>query len=297
MKTKLVTFLYFGIGDFPFYGHKVVARWDRYKNSLIQLSKMGLPIVCYCGSNIYPALKELLEENNVTNVKLKVKELEDIRHSQAMINIKEKNPEKFKFYLEVGWAKIALMEEEMEDDLDYLYWIDVGLSHLGLFPRRFNSRASEITGLSNNVSRYTFDGIFNEDLFKNINRWVGDKLIDLRNTLFFHNHRELNQVLEKEHLYDSLSVGGIIGGHISKLPDFYERFEHYAQMSLQKEFLLNHEAMMSTMVYDKPENYKSFKFNTWYHDDTHLTDTSITDEFLKGKISFYRFFEKIKENG
>ena len=64
-------------------------------------------------------------------------------------------------------------------------------------------------------------------------------------------------------------------------------------MCLSKEFLLNHEAMMSTMVYDKPENYHSFKFNTWYHDDSNLTDKSVTPEFLDGKISFYKFFEQL----
>ena len=45
--------------------------------------------------------------------------MEDIRHSKKMIEIKEKNPDLFKFYLEVGWAKIALMEDEMEEGLDY----------------------------------------------------------------------------------------------------------------------------------------------------------------------------------
>ena len=115
MKTKIVTFVYFGISDFPFYGHKVQARWDRYKNSLLQLSEMRLPIVCYCGSNVYPELKKLLETNEVKNVDLKIRELEDFRHSKSMIKIKEKYPEKFNFYLEVGWAKITLMEEEMED--------------------------------------------------------------------------------------------------------------------------------------------------------------------------------------
>lgn len=292
MKTKIVTFLYFGIGDFPFYGHKVVARWDRYKNSLVQLSKMGHPIVCYCGKNINKDLQFFLDSEGVTNVEIKVKELEDIRHSSEMLKIKEKNPDKFKFYLEVGWAKIALMEEEMEEDLDYLYWVDVGLSHMGLFPREYNSRADEITGQSNNVACYTFDGIFNEYTFKNINNWVGNKLIDLRNTQFFHNHRDLNEVLEKKHSYDSLSVGGIIGGHVSKLPDFYKRFDEYAKICIKKEFLLNHEAIMSTMVYDKSENYQTFKFNTWYHKDT--PDKSITEEFLKDKVSFYTFFQEIK---
>ena len=102
--TKLVTFLYFGLGDFPFYGHKVQARWDRYVHSLVQLSEMGLPIVCYTGSNTAEALQDFMDENDVTNVTIKVKELEDIRHSKKMIEIKEKNPDLFKFYLEVGWA-------------------------------------------------------------------------------------------------------------------------------------------------------------------------------------------------
>jgi len=291
--TKLVTFLYFGLGDFPFFGHKVQARWDRYINSLVQLSQMGLPIVCYTGSNTAEALQDFLDENGVTNVTIKVKELEDIRHSKKMIEIKEKNPDKFKFYLEVGWAKIALMEDEMEEGLDYLYWIDCGLSHIGLYPRRYNSNADKITGLSVNKYRYTYDGIFNTETFPKINNWVGDKLIDIRNTLFFHDHRKLNEILDKDHMYDSLSIGGIIGGHVSKLPDFFQRFEDYAQTALTKEFLLNHEAMMSTMVYDKPENYRSYKFNTWYHDDSSMTDKSVTPEFLKDKISFYTFFDQL----
>ncbi len=291
--TKLVTFLYFGLGDFPFYGHKVQARWDRYVNSLVQLSEMNLRIVCYTGQNTSEPLQEFLDENGVTNVTVKVKELEDIRHSGKMIKIKEKYPDSFKFYLEVGWAKIALMEDEMEEGIDYLYWVDCGLSHIGLYPRRYNSNNDKITGLSMNKYRYTYDGIFNNETFLNINNWVGDKLIDIRNTLFFHDHRKLNEVLEKGHMYDSLSIGGIIGGHVSKLPDFYQRFENYAQTCINKEFLLNHEAMMSTMVYDKPENYRTYKFNTWYHDDSTLTDKSITPEFLKDKISFYTFFEQL----
>ena len=292
MKTKIVTFVYFGINDFPFYGHEPQARWDRYKNSLLQLSEMGLPIVCYCGSNVYPELKKLLETNEVKNIDLRIRELEDFRHSKSMIKIKEKNPEKFNFYLEVGWAKIALMEEEMEDDLDYLYWVDIGLSHVGLFPFRFNGNGDKITGTSTNKYRYTFDKIFNTDTFKKINNWVGDKLINLTNTQFFHNATTLNNTLDKKHKYKSLTVGGIIGGHVSKLPNFFKSFEEYSQVCLEKEYLLNHEAMMSTISYDRPEDYETFIFGTWYHEDTPMKH--VTTEFLNSKKSFYKFFEEIE---
>jgi transcriptional regulatory protein LevR len=79
--TKIVTFLYFGIGDFPFFGHKVQARWDRYTHSLVQLSQMNVQIICYTGSNTAESLQEILDENGVTNVTIKVKELQDIRRN------------------------------------------------------------------------------------------------------------------------------------------------------------------------------------------------------------------------
>jgi hypothetical protein len=100
-------------------------------------------------------------------------------------------------------------------------------------------------------------------------------------------------VLELSHGYDSLTVGGIIGGHVSKLTRFFESFEKYAQVSLKKEYLFNHEAIMSAINLENKEDYRVFKFDTWYHEDTDMK--SITPEFLKDKRSFYTFFEKIKE--
>ena len=293
MKTRLVTALYFGIHQHPFYGHDAPARWDRYINSLETLSTMNEEIICYCNEQYYDNIISEFETREITNIELRVKNLEDIKHSSRMIDIKTKNPDKFKFYLEIGWAKIALMEECMSDDLDYLYWIDVGLSHMALFPKKYNPNADKITGISYDKNRYTYYGIFNSSLFPNINKFLGDKLIDLRNTTFFHNHRESNEILEKAHIYPSLSVGGIIGGHTSKLKTFFNRFEEYCQVCLNKEFLINHEMIMTVIGHENPEDYMRFEFNTWYHENTKDTDPSVTDEFLSNKKSFYKFFEEI----
>ena len=50
--------------------------------------------------------------------------------------------------------------------------VDVGLSHIGLFPHRFNSNGDKSAGTSSNKYRYTYDGIFNTDTFKKINNWL-----------------------------------------------------------------------------------------------------------------------------
>ena len=49
METRLVTAFFHnnevGVPSHPFYLHNVIARYHRYQYSLVQLSKLGLPIV------------------------------------------------------------------------------------------------------------------------------------------------------------------------------------------------------------------------------------------------------------
>ena len=58
MKTKLVTAIYSGIHGYPYYGHQVRARMDRYLNSLRVLNNMDTPIICYCGQQDYDEINE-----------------------------------------------------------------------------------------------------------------------------------------------------------------------------------------------------------------------------------------------
>ena len=48
METRLVTAFFHnnevGVPSHPFYLHNVIARYHRYQYSLVQLSKLGLPI-------------------------------------------------------------------------------------------------------------------------------------------------------------------------------------------------------------------------------------------------------------
>ena len=83
------------------------------------------------------------------------------------------------------------------------------------------------------------------DALKTLNNWVGDKLINLANTMFAHSSSELNRVYDNNHNYIHMSVGGILGGHISKLKWFINEFDKVSDICLESNYILNHEAIIT----------------------------------------------------
>ena len=297
-KTKLVTALWRCSGH-PFYGHEEIARLQRYLHSLTQsICKTEVDIVCYANSTAINILKNEIRKLGIKNIELKHKELIDIGFSKRMIEVKESNGDKFNFYHEVDWAKIDLLEYELDDAYEYIYWIDSGLSHRGLWHVSNNTNRELITGMSGNPHDYEFTGIFCEELFPKINEFVGDKLLDIGNKQLWHPTYSFCPALEisnDEYMQNFISqtTGGIIGGHISKLPDFIERFKVVAGKMLDKNQIANHEALMSVIRQQNLKDYKCFHFGTWYHRDMPLCMHTVTYEDVKDQVSFSDFFENL----
>lgn len=291
MKTKLVTAFYTDIIGFPFFGHESFARHERYLHSLRTLNNMNTEIVCYCNDTQYDLITKYCEEFNLSNVTIKISNLRDYPKTNRMLELKKSN-DQFNFYHEVDWNKMFLLSKEYDESYDYLYWIDCGLSHRGLFPLKYNPYPDKITGLSRDWENYSFTKLFCPELFLKINNWVGDKLINLANTLFSHNPNEIRQVYENNNDYKHMSVGGILGGHISKLTWFLEQFNKMSDISLNKNFILNHEAIITNLEFENPEMFKTYEFDTWYHDDFWLTTPVFDRESIKNKTHFVHFFEK-----
>jgi hypothetical protein len=291
MKTKLVTAFYTDIIGFPFFGHDAFARHERYLHSLRTLNNMNQEIICYCNDTQLDLLTKYCNEFNLTNVSLKISNLKDYPKTDKMIEIKKTN-NKFNFYHEVDWNKLHLLSKEYDQSYDYIYWIDCGLSHRGLFLLKYNPYSDKITGLSKDWENYSFTKIFCPELFPKINDWVGDKLINLANTMFSHNHNELNNVYKNNHKFNHMTVGGIIGGHISKLKWFLNEFDIISDICLNENFILNHEAIFTKIEYENPNMFKTFTFNTWYHDDFWLTTPYFDRDSIKDITHFVHFFER-----
>ena len=257
-KTLLVSGLWWDQPYHPYHLHDSQAKFERYLNSITHLNTMGLPIKLYVGSNVYDRVvqhcteKDLLgQRQSLENVEVIKRDLNELEHCQKSLLIKEKYPHKFKFYYELGINKVSLVEENTinpcvhTSDAEYVYWIDSGLSHWGLYPNKYNSRHKEMTGFSTHPQNYTFDGIFNDKTFDKINSWLGDKLLDIRTSLLYYIERDINKVTEHDFTYHTMAIGGLFGGHKSKVPLLCSEFNKNSQKCLDKDFLLDHEALLS----------------------------------------------------
>ena len=120
MKTKLVTAFYTDIIGFPFFGHNVFARHERYLHSLRTLNNMNNEIICYCNESQYDLLKKYCNEFNLSNITIKISNLKDSPKSQKMIEIKKSN-DQFNFYHEVDWNKLYLISKEYNESFIFIW--------------------------------------------------------------------------------------------------------------------------------------------------------------------------------
>ena len=103
---------------------------------------------------------------------------------------------------------------------------------------------------------------------------------------------EASRVIGSRYNQRSISVGGILGGHISKLKWFLNEFDLLGNLVLGEDHILNHEAMISFIVQDNQENFKTFVFNTWYHDDYWKKTPVFDNNSIKNLTHFVHLFDK-----
>jgi hypothetical protein len=89
-----------------------------------------------------------------------------------------------------------------------------------------------------------------------------------------------------------MSVGGILGGHVSKIKWFLDEFNRIADICLNDNYILNHEVMITKIEFENSDMFKTYEFDTWYHDDFWLTTPVFDSESIKGLKHFVHFFER-----
>jgi hypothetical protein len=292
MKTKLVTAFYTDIKGFPFFGHETYARHERYLHSLRTIANTKNEIIVYCNEGQYELLTEYCNSFNLSNVTVKISNLKDYPKADRMMEIKEKTGG-FKMYHEIDWNKFFLLEKEYDETYDYIYWIDCGLSHPGLFLDKYNPYTDKVDGLSKTWENYSYVNLFNENFIPKLNEWVNHKLINCSITLFFHDMKYVSTILEKPYKGNSLSIGGILGGSVGLLKWYFQEFDFISNKCLDKDSIINHEALLSYMVFENPEKFTTWEFDTWYHDDYWKKTPQFNRDSIKNIRHFVHLFDKV----
>ena len=327
-KTKLVTALFSNYQGFPIFGHDNV-RVERYLHSLASIARTGEKIVCYLEKkylkeyynfwNIHGREQGYYDIDDFTNIEFKFISVDQFKHYKRMFDLKQKYKEivEYKMFHEIDWMKLQLLENEIDDEYDYFYWIDCGLSHAGLFPCSASEKPNQ-KGLGDfkhyswEWPMYDFGKIFNSNLFPKINNFVGNKLLGLSTTLVYWHFKPLEELLVKLKYYSDTvtndfysqfagkhNIGGIIGGHKKHINHLIAEFNTLGKLCLDNEIIPNHEIIMAAIKWHNPELFEEYLFDTWYHKDTWRTWSSDPKEqnYIKkdteNKIQFYGFFEQI----
>lgn len=286
---KLVTSAYYNIEEYPHYGS---GRKSRLKRTIANIANnTGLPIVCYTSKlhGCYEHLGNVLDERKISNVELKIFELEEHPLHEPILNIRQ-NSEKYLMMYEkrpilIYWLKFEFVLRELANHLGYLYWIDGGLSHNGMFPKRYAIDPNDRYGMTYENSTYNFS-CFSRQAFENIVKFTEeDKIFSMVRHV---SDADFNELMSIPELLDNYvqyrqnkdthacwgentqcwPIGGFFGGHTtkSKLKEYAEEFEKVSKIFIQNNKLIVDEGIMAYL------NFKYENLMKRYHFENFLTE-------------------------
>jgi hypothetical protein len=272
------------VPNYPYQGAER-SRTDRYLGSLKSHCKnLGYPIICYTQNKNLDELLKFKQLHGLDNLIIKIRELSDMKLHKEISSVRDK------FYdtnfngrgMEIMWGKIDLMEREL-NNTDYIFWIDVGLQHPGIFPWMYNDLYFDKTLHSfengkapiwndKQQTQYTFGKILNKKIIDKISLLSRNKtfLITVNQPQCdfsgYIKNNILNEVLTP-HI-----IGGIFGGDVSTFKEFINNFWGYANKNIEYNFFSTEEAIMK-ICYEhmNKDNFITFNFDVW--------QTNIQDEY------------------
>jgi hypothetical protein len=183
---------------------------------------------------------------------------------------------------EIMHSKTSWIKNHLTEDYDFYYWIDCGLSHGGLFPRKYRS--------GDNFHDFFSCTLFNPTMVENLNK-VEDKvtvlygdqskhLLERRaNQKFYHNI----DIVDNCHI-----VGGMFGGKKELINDFCLMYDDVLKEMIDYDALDMEEALYTIIYQRNKNNFNKLIFTTWHHEDSDMAKYNFDNE-----IYFYRIFEKL----
>lgn len=306
--VTFVTAVYDDLHESEFSGRH--NRGTQYAFSLAQMHSLGVPIYCFTDklnmSRFFPVLyKHGLDNFNFIGYNLNEFPLYD--KIQA---VKSLRPDIYRDLpawktrcVEIMWGKfewiIHVAEKIGLEGDKYLYWIDAGLSHPGVFPLKYNSNYKKGTYCNNAKDyneRFYFDKIFNEDLPDYLAEFTGvNKLLHFMCTS--PQHSDYSHLSVPETKFIGTAVGGLFGGNVKMFHEWASEARQVCLDLVNNNYLIKEEDILSYLInkhfYEEEgfeDRLKLVLFDTWYHEDW-LIDWKSDLYDPKREITFAEFFE------
>ena len=300
-----VTCIYDDMHDTEFAGRH--NRGSHYVFSLAQIHQMGAPVYCFTDKvnmlKFFPVFLNYGYENfHFLNYNLA-----EFPYHQEILRVKRAKPELYQENIswrtrcvEIMWAKFEWMMHVMEkngtaDAEDkYTFWIDGGLSHEGIFPKKYNTVRGKRNYSSNADEyhdRFFINRVFNPNLPDYLVEYMdGADLLHFVCRSPQHNDPHPYPRTPKKVI--GTPAGGLFGGRNRAIYDWCKQCKSECEFLLSKDFLLKEEDILNFVInknFDKDPNFgdkiKMYTFHTWYHEDW--------DVYRPNEISFSDFFTEV----
>jgi hypothetical protein len=290
MKVKFITCIYSDLYGTEFGGRP--GRVGHYRWSLLSLLKMtDADFTCYTSEREIESLKTFFYDgHNISPERLEFKlfDITKTRHSENLYKIKDVDGiKKGDRCLEIQYLKFEWFDHE-DGSYDYYYWIDAGLSHVGLFPNRYLTS----THLE---QRYYECSLFNNDFLKQLIEFTDDKFFMIGKD----NERNYWSGTVDPKWYTKYDrsihvIGGLFGGHVSKWKHIVDLFDDYlTKIMVEDKDHPYEELIMSLMSVNHPELFNKKFFDTWWSENSGVK--GLPDNYYEINKSFYKMFEELNQ--
>jgi hypothetical protein len=291
MKVKFITAIYTKLYGTDLGGRP--SRGGHYKYSLLSLLKMdSADFLCYTSDDEIEDLEDFFyTQNNVSKDKLKFKIFDLYKSKFSDLINKYKNVEdtiKSDRCIEIQYSKFHWWWDE-DKTYDYYFWIDAGLSHVGLIPEKY------LTLKDNSFQRYFESNLFNNVFLENLITETNNKFLIIGKE----NDRNYWSGTVDPKWYTNYNrsvhiIGGLFGGHKDNWDNIVNLFEKYTYDIINEDKILYHEeVIMSLMYFNHIDLFERKHFDIWYYPGN--TPQGVNDEIFIDNKCFYKILEEINK--
>lgn len=259
------------------------SRFHHYLGSLKTLMNMNCDFVVYTTEEEKNILLNEPELSSNPRLRLQVYDLESHpNHEYFQQKIAGRPTDRC---YEIMHGKTKWIKEHINDGYDYVYWIDCGLSHGGLFPIKYRGGSDYAT--------YYKCSLFNPIMVENLNEVSENKITllcaiqDVRVLEAAPNYKFFETIPSKSRQH---VIGGLFGGKTELVNALCDKFEVVVDEMKSYDVLEHEEHLLTVLLNREEELYNVLYFSTWHHEDSDMAQYNFENE-----PCFYSIFEKLNE--